>query len=67
MLDSNTLKLCKINPEIRDLKIKNIEHAINQAEMMIKESNMKEEELIFLKRKIVKSRQILEILYLLKN
>ena len=66
MLDSQTLKSCKNNPEIRDIKIKNIEHAINQAEIMIKESKMSQEELSFLKRKISDSRQDLEILYLMK-
>ena len=66
MLDLPTINACKSNPEIRDLKIKNIEHAINQAEEMIKESKMNEEELIFLKKKINDSRQDLEILYLMK-
>ena len=66
MLDANTKKTCKDNPQIRDIKIKNIEHAIEQAEMMIKESKMSQEELIFLKRKISDSRQDLEILYLMK-
>ena len=66
MLDANTKKTCKNNPSIRDIKIKNIEHAIAQAEMMIKESKMSQEELIFLKRKISDSRQDLEILYLMK-
>ena len=66
MLDANTKKTCKENPSIRDIKIKNIEHAIEQAEMMIKESTMRKEELIFLKRKISDSRQDLEILYLMK-
>ena len=66
MLDANTKKTCKDNPSIRDIKIKNIEHAIEQAEMMIKESKMNQEELIFLKRKISDSRQDLEILYLMK-
>ena len=66
MLDSNLKKACKENPEIRDLKIKNIEHAIEQAEIMIKESKMSPEELNFLKRKISDSRQDLEILYLMK-
>ena len=51
---------------VRDLKIKNIEHAIDQAEMIIKESKMTKEELSFLKRKISDSRQDLEILYLMK-
>ena len=66
MLDSQTIKTCKENPTIRDIKIKNIEHAIDQAEMMIKESKMNPEELSFLKRKISDSRQDLEILYLMK-
>ncbi len=66
MLDSQTIKNCKDNPTIRDIKIKNIEHAIDQAEMMIKESKMSQEELSFLKRKISDSRQDLEILYLMK-
>ncbi len=66
MLDSQTIKTCKENPTIRDIKIKNIEHAIDQAEMMIKESKMSQEELSFLKRKISDSRQDLEILYLMK-
>ena len=48
------------------LIIRNIEHAIEQAELMIKESKMSQEELIFLKRKISDSRQDLEILYLMK-
>ena len=66
MLDSYTIKACKENSTIRDVKIKNIEHAIDQAEMMIKESKMSQEELSFLKRKISDSRQDLEILYLMK-
>ena len=66
MLDAHTIKTCKDNPTIRDIKIKNIEHAIDQAEMMIKESKMSQEELSFLKRKISDSRQDLEILYLMK-
>ena len=67
MLDSETYKLCKVNADIRELKIRNIEHAIEQAEIMIKESTMNKEELIFLKKKITDSRQTLEILYLMKN
>ncbi len=66
MLDRQTLNACKQNSQIRDLKIKNIEHAINQAEEIIKESKMTPEELIFLKKKISDSRQDLEILYLMK-
>tara|TARA_Y100001968_G_C18825984_1_gene466812 strand:+ start:291 stop:494 length:204 start_codon:yes stop_codon:yes gene_type:complete len=66
MLDKNTIKICKENPSIRDLKIRNIEHAIEQAEMMIKESIMSQEELCFMKRKVSESMQDLEILYLMK-
>ena len=67
MLDSKTKKICKDNPSIREIKIKNIEHAIDQAEIMIRESRMTQEELSFLKRKISESRLDLEILYLMKN
>ena len=66
MLDSYTIKKCKDNSSIRDLKIKNIEYAIKQSEIMIKESKMSQEELSFLIRKISESRQDLEILYLMK-
>jgi len=66
MLDANTKRACRENPSIRDIKIRNIEHAIEQAEIMIKESVMSQEDLIFLKRKISDSRQDLEILYLMK-
>ena len=66
MLDANTKKACKDDPLIREIKIRNIEHAIDQAELMIKESKMSQEELIFLKRKISDSRQDLEILYFMK-
>ncbi len=65
MLDANTKKACKDDPSKREIKIRNIEYAIEQAELMIKESKMSQEELIFLKRKISDSRQDLEILYLM--
>ena len=67
MLDANTKKACKNDPSIREIKIRNIEHAIEQAELMIKESKMSQEELIFLKRKITESKLDLEMLYLMKN
>ena len=67
MLDLSTINACKTDTQIRDIKIKNIEHAIYQAEEMIKESKMSQDELIFLKKKISDSRQDLEILYLMKN
>ena len=67
MLDKNTKKQCENNPSIRDLKIRNIEHAIDQAEKIIKESKVGAAELSFLKRKISDSLQDLEILYLMKE
>ena len=66
MLAAITIKAFKYDSSIREIKIRNIEHAIEQAELMIKESKMSHEELIFLKRKISDSRQDLEILYLMK-
>ena len=66
MLDANTKKACKDDPSIREIKIRNLEHAIEQGELMIKESKMSKEDLIFLKRKISDSKKDLEILYLMK-
>ena len=40
MLDPNTKKACKDDSSIREIKIRNIEHAIEQAELMIKESKI---------------------------
>ena len=67
MLNPETKKACKENLIIRNLKIKNIEYAIKQAEKIIKESKMSQEQLLFLKRKILDSRKDLKILYLMKN
>ena len=65
MLDKQSIELCKRDKKIKALKIKKIEFAIEQTEMIIKESKMSESELIFLRRKIADSRQDLEILYLI--
>ncbi len=67
MIDKFTIEECKKCPEILDLKIKNLEHAINQSELMISESKMDCESLIFLRRKIANSFQDLETLYLIKE
>ena len=40
MLDANTKKACKDYPSIREIKIRNIEHDIEQAEILIKESKL---------------------------
>ena len=65
MIDDFTLKQCQKDREILQLKIKNLEHGINEAEKMIAESNMNDEALTFLRRKVADSNQDLAILYLI--
>ena len=65
MIDDFTLELCKKDNEILRLKIKNLEHGIYEAEKMIAESNMNDEALTFLRKKVAESCQDLEILYLI--
>ena len=65
MIDEFTLKQCKKDKEILQLKIKNLEHGINEAEKMITESNMTNEALTFLRRKVAESNQDLAALYLI--
>ena len=67
MIDAYTLEQCKINKEVRRLKIKNLEYAIQQSEEMIAESQMDREALSFLRRKIAESMQDLEVLYLIND
>ena len=66
MIDDFTLSQCRKDREILQLKIKNLEHGINEAEKMIAESNMNDEALIFLRRKVAESNQDLAILYLIQ-
>ena len=65
MIDDFTLAQCRKDREILQLKIKNLEHGINEAEKMIAESNMNDEALTFLRRKVAESNQDLAILYLI--
>ena len=65
MIDDFTLEQCKKDREILQLKIKNLEHGISEAEKMISESQMNDEALTFLRRKIAKSNQDLALLYLI--
>ncbi len=67
MLDKFTIEECKNNPQILELKIKNLEHAINESELIINESKMEQKSLMFLRRKIANSIQDLETLYLIKQ
>ena len=65
MIDDFTLAQCRKDREVLQLKIKNLEHGINEAEKMIAESNMNDEALTFLRRKVAESNQDLAILYLI--
>ena len=65
MIDDFTLEQCKKDREILNLKIKNLEHGINEAEKMIAESRMNDEALIFLRKKVAESNQDLAILHLI--
>ena len=67
MVDTYTLEQCRKDEEVLHIKIKNLEHAIQQSEAMIAESSMDGEALTFLRRKVAESMQDLEVLYLLKN
>ena len=66
MIDEFTLAQCRKDREILQLKIKNLEHGINAAERMIAESQMNEETLTLLRRKVAESNQDLAVLYLIK-
>ena len=62
-----TLIQCQTSDEVRDIKIKTLEYAITQTEAIIRESQMDQQSLIFLRYKLARSVQDLEILYLLKT
>ena len=65
MIDDFTLEQCKNDREILLLKIKNLEHGINEAEKMIAESQLDHQALTFLRRKVAESNQDLAVLYLI--
>ncbi len=65
MIDDFTLDQCKRDRGILQLKIKNLEHGIKEAEKLIAESEMNEEALIFLRKKVAESNQDLAALYLI--
>ena len=67
MIDAYTLEECKKDKEILLLKIKNLEHGIQQSEALIAESQMDGDALTFLRRKVADSMQDLEVLYLLMD
>jgi len=65
MIDDFTLAQCRKDREVLQLKIRNLEHGISEAEKMISESKMNDEALTFLRRKVAESNQDLAILYLI--
>ena len=65
MIDDFTLEQCKKERRILHLKIENLKHGISEAEKMISESQMDDEALIFLRRKVAESHQDLAALYLI--
>ena len=65
MIDDFTLEQCKNDRKVLQLKIKNLEHGIYEAEKMIAESMMPDEAITFLRRKVAQSNQDLAILYLI--
>ena len=67
MIDAHTFEQCKKDEKVRQLKINSLEHAIQQAEEMIAESQMDEDALTFLRRKVADSKQDLEIFYLMND
>ena len=66
MIDEFTLAQCRKDREILQLKIKNLEHGINEAEKMIAESHLDDVAITFLRRKVAESNQDLATLYLIK-
>ena len=66
MIDEYTLEQCKKDSYIRQLKINNLVHGINEAEKMIAESHMNEDALTFLRKKVAEANQDLEVLYLIQ-
>ena len=65
MIDEFTLEQCKNDREILLLKINNLEHGINEAEKMIAESQLDDQALTFLRRKVAESNQDLAVLSLI--
>ena len=65
MIDDFTLDQCRKDREILQLKIKNLEHGIYEAEKMIAESQLDDQALTFLRRKVAESNQDLAVLSLI--
>ncbi len=67
MLDKFTFEKCKEDLGVLNLKINTLEYAIDQSEKIIKESQLSNSELTFLRRKLAESINELDQLYILKK
>ncbi len=67
MIDKATLQACKDSSIVLEMKIKNLEFAVSQSELMISESRVGHEALNYLRKKVASSIQDLEILYMIKR
>ena len=67
MIDKATLQACKDSSIVLEMKIKNLEFAVSQSELMISESRVDHEALNYLRKKVASSIQDLEILYMIKR
>ena len=67
MIDKATLKACKDSSIVLEMKIKNLEFAVRQSELMISESRVSNEALNYLRKKVANSIQDLENLYMIKR
>ncbi len=67
MIDKATLQACKDSSIVLEMKIKNLEFAVSQSELMISESRVDHEALNYLRKKVSNSIQDLEILYMIRR
>ena len=67
MINEATLQACKDSSIVLEMKIKNLEFAITQSELMIQESIVSHEALSYLRKKVANSIQDLETLYMIKR
>ena len=67
MIDKATLQACKDSSIVLEMKIKNLEFAVKQSELMISESRVSNEALTYLRKKVANSIQDLETLYMIKK
>ena len=67
MIDKATLQACKDSSIVLEMKIKNLEFAVSQSELMISESRVNHKALDYLRKKVANSIQDLEILYMIKR